>query len=382
MAKAFFDAGGTERDRVRLRQTLTVRVAGLGDLYEHARCLEARDGRSRSVVLFLNDRAFPGVTAWPQTDPAAGELRFSLRREIDAGEEQESAREAWIAVLGKPRFRARTMRVSVGLDDQVPLPSDATVDFLALPRGWLAFWGVAFVGLLIVFFLLATRSNVLRDPGEEPGGDARRPYSLSRLQAAVWFFLVLACYLLIGMVTGDYSSSITGTVVALLAISGGTSIASAFVDKGKEAQLDAPLAAATAQAVQLKLSSARAKLADLAQETADLPKAGSAADVQAKVAEGRALTRQVKAHESQLAKIQHRSEGWLLDILSDANGVSFHRFQIAAWTLVLAVVFAAHVYRDLAMPQFSETLLALMGISSGTYLGLKVPEPTVPNQGP
>jgi hypothetical protein len=32
------------------------------------------------------------------------------------------------------------------------------------------------------------------------------------------------------------------------------------------------------------------------------------------------------------------------------------------------------VYKDLAMPEFSATLLGLMGLSSGTYLGFKVPE--------
>jgi hypothetical protein len=51
---------------------------------------------------------------------------------------------------------------------------------------------------------------------------------------------------------------------------------------------------------------------------------------------------------------------------------------MASWTLILAVVFLSHVYRELAMPQFSETLLALLGISAGTYLGLKLPEPTEP----
>ena len=32
------------------------------------------------------------------------------------------------------------------------------------------------------------------------------------------------------------------------------------------------------------------------------------------------------------------------------------------------------VFGNLEMPQFSSTLLGLMGISSGTYLGLTVPE--------
>lgn len=68
------------------------------------------------------------------------------------------------------------------------------------------------------------------------------------------------------------------------------------------------------------------------------------------------------------------SEGFIRDILTDSNGISFHRFQILVWTLVLVAIFATEVYSDLLMPEFNTTLLALMGISSGTYLGFKIPE--------
>ena len=68
------------------------------------------------------------------------------------------------------------------------------------------------------------------------------------------------------------------------------------------------------------------------------------------------------------------SHGFLRDILSDASGYSFHRFQIFAWTIVLGVIFVSSVYNGLTMPEFSTTLLGLMGISSGTYIGFKFPE--------
>jgi hypothetical protein len=71
-----------------------------------------------------------------------------------------------------------------------------------------------------------------------------------------------------------------------------------------------------------------------------------------------------------------KSEGFLRDVLSDSTGVSLHRFQMFAWTIVLGVIFIASVYHNLEMPQFSATLLGLMGVSSGTYLGFKVPEKT------
>jgi hypothetical protein len=69
---------------------------------------------------------------------------------------------------------------------------------------------------------------------------------------------------------------------------------------------------------------------------------------------------------------------FLQDILSDGNGMNFHRFQLAAWTLVLSIIFMGQVYTDLAMPIFNQTLMGLLGLSAGTYLGLKIPEPTKP----
>jgi hypothetical protein len=37
-------------------------------------------------------------------------------------------------------------------------------------------------------------------------------------------------------------------------------------------------------------------------------------------------------------------------------------------------MFVSAVYNNLTMPELSATLLGLMGISSGTYIGFKLPE--------
>jgi hypothetical protein len=50
--------------------------------------------------------------------------------------------------------------------------------------------------------------------------------------------------------------------------------------------------------------------------------------------------------------------------------------QIVVWTVVLSGVFLSSVIWDLTMPEFNATLLALMGISSGTYIGFKLPTST------
>jgi hypothetical protein len=64
---------------------------------------------------------------------------------------------------------------------------------------------------------------------------------------------------------------------------------------------------------------------------------------------------------------------FLTDILSEAdNQIALHRFQIVVWTIVLGIMFVVSVSNDLTMPEFSGTLLTMMGISSGTYLGFKL----------
>ena len=91
-----------------------------------------------------------------------------------------------------------------------------------------------------------------------------------------------------------------------------------------------------------------------------------------------AATKEKEERLSQLKKLNNQSENFVVDILSDANGVSFHRFQIAAWTLVLGIICGIQVWEVLAMPEFNGSLLALLGISAGTFVGLKTQEATTP----
>lgn len=71
--------------------------------------------------------------------------------------------------------------------------------------------------------------------------------------------------------------------------------------------------------------------------------------------------------------ISLRSTALLTDILSDEFGLSFHRLQMAAWTVAMVGVFLVAVWRTFAMPEFDATMLGLLGISSGTHLGFTFP---------
>ena len=68
------------------------------------------------------------------------------------------------------------------------------------------------------------------------------------------------------------------------------------------------------------------------------------------------------------------SASFLKDILTDGASIGLHRFQMMVWTVVLFFIFWGAVWNKLALPEFDNTLLALMGISAGAYLGFKFPE--------
>lgn len=68
------------------------------------------------------------------------------------------------------------------------------------------------------------------------------------------------------------------------------------------------------------------------------------------------------------------------DILTDAQGITLHRFQMLAMTVILGVIFIIHVATTLAMPEFDGSFLAMMGIAGGTYVGFKIPERHVDGQ--
>lgn len=71
------------------------------------------------------------------------------------------------------------------------------------------------------------------------------------------------------------------------------------------------------------------------------------------------------------------SQGLILDILSDKSGVSIHRLQNVLWTLVVGIIYIQFVSHGSELPDeavLTENMLILMGISSGTYVGVKTME--------
>jgi hypothetical protein len=425
---------------VALGQRIAVTVTGLADLKD----------KCTSIILFLNgypiksERPYPptpppappppattagqnppppspppaGIAGQtrPNPPPGSGDLWFTLTvtdgsTATDGSKITDGSRD-WTPILGRPPLPGnfKTLAVSVGVEDQYPLkasPGKSLPEFRFNPlhTGWFAVWGALFLGLLALFIFCALCSNIIREgtPADNYVPGAKGAYSLSKSQGAWWFFIILAAYLLIGIVTGDYLNSINSTALILLGIGAGTVIGSAAIDAAKRTpesilaernkiveikaridqlesdvkKLDVELAAQYKEIVDLKkqLSSTPDETKTLEGQLADKAKA-QVITINQRVDKANELENALSSYR----KLIGQSEDFFTDILSDANGVSFHRFQMAAFTLILGFVFIRGVYDNLAMPEFNQTLMGFLGLSAGTYLGLKIPEATTPKK--
>jgi len=272
-----------------------------------------RDEDARKLVPYLNGLQLKGL--YPDTiDGSKHTLTYYLERKPESDD-------SWYKLLEQPDSFLRRISVSIGPEDQSPIATDIGQSgqefYLVIVKKGIFFVCLAIiVGTILILFLLAKNSDLLRNSGPKPE-TGKRPYSLAYSQMAFWFCLVMSSFLIIWLVTGDITT-ITGSVLGLIGISAGTALGATLIDVSKLGSDNPP---------------------------------------------------EIRA-----------SRGFLQDVLSDSGGVSLHRFQIFIWTIVLGVIFCAEVFRNLAMPEFNATLLALMGISAGTYLGFKFPEGQKPKQ--
>jgi hypothetical protein len=306
-------------------------------------------------VLYLDGREVQGVVAIG-SDLDGQTLQFRLHRNSDNDE-------IWADLLGKPsvvrseRFLNRPVEVSVGLENDNAAPTAIKGDKFMLARiqGWqFLICSLIVIGLAIAFWRLARTTDILRDVGPKPPSGVKKPYSLARFQMAVWFFLVITSFLYIWVVTGAHDT-INESVLGLIGIGAGAALGAAAIDVNKRAE--------TAN----KVSALTTEIAALDQKIQATPAPPDLA----------ALQQEKTAKEDEREAATPRTAGFLNDLLTDADGHTFHRFQMFVWTVVLGLLFLISVWQRLSMPEFSATLLALLGISAGTYLGFKIPE----NQG-
>ena len=326
------------------------------------------------LVPFINGRAIRGN--YPEEiHPDNNRLHFHL-------EIRPENKEVWTDLLGEPHSARRPVTFSIGLENQSPFDSvfgetnPVLLTVISAVYGLIALVVVLFT--FILFLGLARKTNIIREPGPNPGGGKLKPYNLGRAQMAFWFFLVYVSYLVIWLITNALDT-ITPSLLGLMGISAGTALSEALIDSGKDTAQGGQLLDLDAekQSLEQNITQLESQLADLNSKTTPAPDDAANRD---------SLNKQLQGSRTRLAQVSQRlqaltpasstrvSHGFLQDILGDASGYSFHRFQIFAWTIVLGIIFVSSVYNTLSMPEFSATLLGLMGLSSGTYIGFKFPE--------
>ncbi len=176
-----------------------------------------------------------------------------------------------------------------------------------------AWFGLAVLLLGSVYMLFD--KNALRDSSTQKGD--LKPYSYSRVQLWWWSIIIIGSYLGVYAATGNYWDLNT-TCLTLLGISTITTVSGKIVDNQQN-------------------------------------------------------------NDQQITRSQdtYPSQGFIMDILSDENGMSVHRFQAFVFNISFGLSFVVTVFSDLsakAFPTYSPTILGALGVSSGTYLAMKMNE--------
>ena len=325
-----------------------------------------------SLVLFVNGRAIRDA-AGARVGDSGNELEFALAY-------TGASSQAWLAAFdevrgGRGQLRGR-VRVGVGYAGGLEAPparAGAPVMIQFQPYDQMRF-NATVAGLILalgLFGWLVVRSGVLRDSAEESELPVHeRPFSLGRAQAAAWFFAIFASFLYIRLVTLSYDS-LNAEALVLLGLGLATQAGAGIVDASRRTRARATIAELGPQVAQMRAQAAEMKaredlLGAAGDPTARMLLSSTRAATEVKIGDAE---RQVRAAKAQLGGA--RSQNFFLDLVSDGEGVSLHRFQMVAWTAVLIGIYLVEVSQKLAMPQFSATLLGLMGISSTAYVGFK-----------
>lgn len=192
------------------------------------------------------------------------------------------------------------------------------------------FFWIAFLVLLALMIFLDRKFQMLRDNSVA----LPKPYSYARVQLAWWTLVVLSCLIAI-LLARNAMPTLDSSTLILLGMSAGTTVV--------------------------------ARLTDISDRN------NSGTD---------------------LVSQDFNGENFLLDILSDKNGVSIHRLQSVLINIIFGVWFIVQVLRhltgvnpclpgdldcgkhplDFIIPVISTNNLILLGLSSGTYVALKTME--------
>lgn len=328
---------------------------------ENRDVLRASSQPGKPIVLFANGLELEKLQA--EAYPAGKqEIHFRLTRSSDE-------RADWARILRSP-WKARSLEFSVGLmGDRQPVETSDGVSIPFEPVSWVTFWGwLGFVLLLVVgVCVLGRRTTLLRDASVTAVMTQIPPYSLARVQMSVWTIVVVACYTLIWILVGDVNG-LNAQAVTLTGASLAVALTGRSIDASRVATERATNERNAAQESRLLARTAELR-AEISGERDETLRSRLSAELH------ESETRLARVQEPAISlSVQAASRGLLTDILHSDGGPSLHRIQLALWTLVIVVVFVTHVMRTLEMPEFDPAVFGLLGLSSATYLGFKLPE--------
>lgn len=265
-------------------------------------------------------------------------------------------------------LRYEELRVSVGRGGERPLPrmpaANMKVKLDKIYVDWFTWLLFTLLGLVTVgMFVAGRRTDMLRDGPAL--GPIRQTYSLARAQMAWWFVLILLAYVFVWLITGD-RDTIPASLLGLMGISAVTAVAAVAMDPGTGSRAESLRASLDSDIASIDASLARIAASKAANPTLEPV-------LEKKRAEQQRARDVLVARAASLTAVVP-SRGWWRDLVTDdRGGVALDRVQILVWTIVLGMIFLSSVALELTMPEFSGTMLALMGISSGTYIGFKLP---------
>jgi len=319
-------------------------------------------------------------------------LRFALNRD------PQDLKSAWLKILQKPTFKKR-LSVSIGFEDGEEMPTKVIAEDVQninpfylniIPVGKGIIGLILIGGAIFIFLYLAKNTDILRDTTGLIRPDNSNAFSLARTQMAFWFFLVVTSFFLLWVITGD-TNTITNSMLVLIGISASTALGSAVIDAGKTSVSER--AKNVVPASILKGDNDQNKPENEICDALKLLRSACENDLSANVESSSKVAigdqAGINANQKQFVYLTDRLSvlNWqitfysmnpwkrvMYDLLGDREAISFHRFQIFIWTIVLGLIFIYDVYDDLAMPDFSATLLGLLGISAGTFIGFKLPD--------
>jgi len=190
------------------------------------------------------------------------------------------------------------------------------------------FWyAVCFFVLAILVILLDHFYGMLRTPNTA----VNKPYSYSKVQLAWWTVIIIAAFAAILLVACDVPVFDQSTII-LLGISAATTTASKVIGLSDQSN----------------------------------PKVNP-------------------------ANLNLESDNFILDILSDENGVTVHRLQALLFNFIFGIWFILKVWNNIALlpsgkldashiiPIMDPNNLLLIGISSGTYAAMRATENKTPS---